>query len=239
MHRIFVSDLHLATVDSLQFRSLCELLTRECERVDTIYLLGDLVEAWVGDDDDGPLASALAHALADASRQCDVAFLHGNRDFLVGETFAKRCDLQLLQGASAIDADTGVAHGDEFCVDDLDYQRLRSTVRSPAWQAEILAKPVAERRQLARALREQSHAANANKPENIMDVNAGEVQRCMAQLGVRWLVHGHTHRPGVHHHDWGVRYVLGDWAHCGWLVRQRDLNPPELECFALADRCET
>ena len=239
MHRIFISDVHLASVESPQFAALGALLEREGPRVDEIYLLGDLCEAWVGDDDDGPLATQLARLLLSTSKHCLVAMLHGNRDFLLGQDFASRCQLKLLDDLQPLDTNTAVAHGDQFCVDDAQYQQLRRTLRSPQWQQEVLAKPLAERRQLAQALRAQSMHSNANKPQNIMDVNVAEIHRQIAGLNVQWLIHGHTHRPGVHRHDWGLRYVLGDWAHCGWLVRQQGVTTPQLECFPLADRYET
>ncbi len=164
--------------------------------------------------------------------------MHGNRDFLIGEVFARRCGLELLSDPDVIDSHTVIAHGDQFCIDDEDYQQARRTLRSAAWQASILKQPLAQRRELARNLREQSVAAGANKPANIMDVNVAEVARVMAESGRQRLVHGHTHRPGVHAEPWGKRYVLGPWEHCGWLLRETGASEPQLECFALTGRYE-
>ena len=234
MQRLFISDLHLAEVASPQFQTLSRLLQVESKRVDEIYILGDLCEVWVGDDDDAPFAAALRDIIREASNNSRVAFVHGNRDFLIGAQFARQCRLELLGDPQPIDPQTVVAHGDQFCIDDNDYQQARRTLRSHAWQADILKQPLAQRRALAANLREQSIAAGANKPANIMDVNVVEVARVMTESGRKRLIHGHTHRPGVHAEAWGKRYVLGDWEHCGWLLREAEASEPQLECFALA-----
>ena len=238
MQRLFISDLHLAEVASPQFQTLSRLLQVESKTVDEIYILGDLCEVWVGDDDDAPFATALGDIIRQASTNTRVAFVHGNRDFLIGERFARECSLELLSDPQPIDSYTIVAHGDQFCIDDEDYQQARRTLRSAAWQAGILKQSLTQRRELARHLREQSIAAGANKPANIMDVNIAEVARVMSESGRHRLVHGHTHRPGVHAEPWGKRYVLGAWEHCGWLLRETDASEPQLECFPLAGRYE-
>ena len=124
-------------------------------------------------------------------------------------------------------------------MDDIAYQETRRTLRSSQWQQQIMSLSITERRTLAHDMREQSRAANANKPANIMDANPNEVTRLMAQSRANRLIHGHTHRPGKHSEPWGIRYVLGPWEHCGWLLRQRGASDPQLECFPLVDRCET
>ena len=237
--RIFISDLHLDQPDTPAFETFAALLESESRRAESIHILGDLCEVWVGDDDDGPLAVALRGALRATTARCAVSILHGNRDFLFGERFARETGIQLLTDPTLLDDGTLVAHGDAFCTDDHAYQQARETLRSPAWQAGVLALPLAERRVLAAGMREQSQRTNANKAANIMDVSQAEVSRVVRTSGARRLVHGHTHRPGVHICDWGSRYVLGAWERCGWLLRTASDAEPRLECFALTGHYET
>jgi len=147
-----------------------------------------------------------------------VFFLHGNRDFLLGERFAAAAGMQLLPESTVIDLAGErvlLLHGDTLCIDDTDYQAFRTQVRNPAWQAQMLALPLVQRRALAGQLRETSRQATGQKAAEIMDVNAAEVERVMRQHGVHRLIHGHTHRPAIHH--WTLngqpagRAVLGDW----------------------------
>ncbi|MDH3640809.1 MAG: UDP-2,3-diacylglucosamine diphosphatase [Gammaproteobacteria bacterium] len=238
MHRVYISDLHLSSSEEPAFRTLRALLERESRRVDAIYILGDLCEMWVGDDDDSSFADALRDALADAGRHTQLRIMHGNRDFLLGESFAAACDCELIGDPYPAIAGTLLAHGDAFCIDDQEYQQVRSLLRSAAWQEDVLGRSLDERRVLAQGMRDQSKATNANKAENIMDVSSAEVARIAAQQHVSTIIHGHTHRPGVHEADWGTRYVLGAWEHCGWLLRETD-TVTQLECFALTGRYET
>jgi len=231
---LFISDLHLEEPDSTRFRAFARLLARESERAETIYVLGDLTEVWVGDDDDGPMATALADVLRQTAARCQVALMHGNRDFLMGPAFAAATGVTLIDDPFLLDDGTLLCHGDAFCIDDAAYQEVRRLFRSADWQRDILSQPLAARRELARSLREQSRASNANKAENIMDVAVREVDRVAGSDDVRRIIHGHTHRPGVHTHVWGKRYVLGAWERCGWLARQAAPgSDPTLECFPL------
>lgn len=222
--------MHLAEADSPAFRSFAHLLRHSA--ADEIYLLGDLCEVWVGDDDDGPLAAAFVGLLAEVSAAARVFVMPGNRDFLYGRAFESRTGATLLPDPHPLDADILLAHGDAFCVDDVEYQQARQLLRSPEWQQEVLAKPLAERRAMARAMREQSRQTNANKAENIMDVAPAEVSRVMAAQRRSVLIHGHTHRPGVHPEPWGRRYVLGAWERCGWALVQEQQRF-ELRCLPL------
>lgn len=238
MQHIFLSDLHLNNTDEPQFRALTALLATESRRVDAIYILGDLCEAWIGDDDDSDLARGLCSALADASQNTRVLVMHGNRDFLLGEAFARQCNCELISDPYRVDAQTLLTHGDAFCIDDEKYQQVRSLLRSQAWQQDVLGRSLPERRILAEEMRAQSIATNANKADNIMDVSQTEVSRVAAEHGVKRIIHGHTHRPGVHTTAWGTRYVLGAWNHCGWLLRDSGAKL-ELECFGLAGRYDS
>ena len=238
--RVFLSDLHLEDPESPAFHGLRFILTEVCRDAEEIFILGDLTEVWVGDDDDGPLANALRELLADASRRADLFIMRGNRDFLFGAQFCSDTGATLLEDPTLLDDGTLIAHGDAFCIEDTDYQQMRTLLRSESWQTQILAQSLEARRELADNLRTESRQASANKPGNIMDVTDSEVARVVRESGARRLIHGHTHRPGVHACAWGPRYVLGAWERCGWIASQ--LNPgdnPELSCFSLAARCET
>lgn len=231
--RLYLSDLHLEDPASRTFRTFAALLDRESATVDEIHILGDLTEVWVGDDDDGPLASSLKEVLSKASRRCRVTVMHGNRDFLFGEAFARETGVELIEDPHLLDDDTLLAHGDAFCIDDEAYQQVRALFRSPQWQQDILGQSLEARRELARNLRSQSQETNANKAENIMDVATREVDRLAGELNARRMIHGHTHRPGRHAHPWGNRYVLGAWERCAWIARQKSGEDPQLECLPL------
>lgn len=238
MNRLFLSDLHLDDPLSPHFQAFARLLDTHRTKVEEIYLLGDLCEVWIGDDDDSPLASELVAVLSHAAVAARVFIMPGNRDFLFGADFARNTGAQLIPDPYRLDERVLLSHGDAFCVDDQAYQSLRAVLRSPAWQEEILARSLEDRRALAVAMREQSAATNANKAENIMDVSAAEVSSLMAAHQASVLIHGHTHRPGVHQAAWGRRFVLGAWERCGWAVRESADGALALKCFPLAGRCE-
>ncbi len=243
MHnRVFVSDLHLEDPDGPAFLRFSECLAAESAWADEIYILGDLVEMWIGDDDNSPLAERLREVLRRTAAVCPVALMHGNRDFLFGDEFARDCGVTLLADPHITDDGILLCHGDSLCTDDAEYQQMRKLLRSAAWQADILAKPLPERIALGRGMRAQSQAANANKAANIMDVNPGATLELLSAHNSRILVHGHTHRPGIHHLQNGSeacrRIVTGAWERCGWLCRQQQAEFT-LECFTLARRYGT
>lgn len=220
----FASDLHLTAVEDPvfdRFLAFCERV--EADRAAALYLLGDVFEAWVGDDDDAPLALAVAKALARlAARGTDLAFAHGNRDFLVGAGFAARAGVRLLGEVEVMALAArrvALLHGDTLCTDDGQYQAVRRQLRDPAWQRGFLGQPLAARRAFAAQARAQSAAHTAMAAAEIMDVNAGAVAELLASTGADWIVHGHTHRPAVHDLGSGRRrIVLGDWPRAAsWL----------------------
>lgn len=236
MHRLFISDLHLSEDTPEIEAALVALLQREAG-FDSLVILGDFFEAWVGDDDDAPLAvriKTLLQALADDGVQLLIA--RGNRDFMLGEKFANDIGGTLLQDETVLEIagqPTLLLHGDTLCTDDVDYQQFRTLVHSADWQAEMMSKPLLERRELARQLRSMSIDAASNKPEDIMDVNAQAVATAMQAAGVVRMIHGHTHRPARHETDEGERVVLGDWTtQQGWLLREREATLT-LESFAI------
>lgn len=236
MSALIVSDLHIDETRPAVLGGLRRLIDAEAPSVDAMYILGDLVEVWVGDDDDGHLAQSVREALTTAARRCAVYVMHGNRDFLIGAQFAKQTGATLIDDPSVVEIDNDrvlLAHGDAYCTRDVEYQRLRALVRSSAWQNEVLSSTLEERRALAASLRAKSIAANGNKAANIMDVTPGSVRQAMEDAAVCVMVHGHTHRPGIHDLGGGRRrIVLGDWDRCGWKLRL-DKGDAELSCFPL------
>ena len=236
MKRVFTSDLHLDASTPEVFVGFTNMLQREARRVDEIYILGDLVEMWVGDDDDSDFANSLVNTLKLASAHAKVFVQHGNRDFLFRNGFCERASVELIADPCLIDDRILLSHGDAFCTDDQPYQEVRELLRSEQWQQNLLQKPLQERQEMGRQMRLQSTQANANKSAQIMDVNAGAVAEVMRTSGASVLIHGHTHRPGdyaVRGNDSFRRIVLGDWQDCGWLCRQ-DGDELRLECFSLA-----
>lgn len=228
MTSLFISDLHLD--DSRpQITSLFErfLASPEVRSAQALYILGDLVEAWIGDDDDALLPARIAAATrALGEGGVPVYFIAGNRDFLLGEPFARQAGLTLLDDGSVVEIEgrrTLLMHGDVLCTDDLAYQAVRRQVRQPEWQAQILAMPLEARRALAGKAREESRTHTGSTSEAIMDVNADAVAQAMRNAGVTRLIHGHTHRPAVHRFDLdgqtAERIVLGDWYEQGSLLR--------------------
>jgi UDP-2,3-diacylglucosamine hydrolase len=230
--RLYLSDLHLEDPASPAFATLQQML--QGTDADAVYILGDLTEVWVGDDDDGPIAAALKELLKNTAARRPVFLMHGNRDFLMGEELAAETGVTLLSDPALLDDGTLLAHGDAFCIDDEAYQEVRRLFRSESWQQDILAQSLDARRALARNLREESQRTNANKAANIMDVAEAEVARVVKEHGATRLIHGHTHRPGRHLSPWGYRYVLGAWERCAWIARQAPGEEPELSCLPFA-----
>jgi UDP-2,3-diacylglucosamine hydrolase len=219
MRTLFISDLHLDPARPDITQQALEFLARETQDTDALYVLGDLFEAWVGDDDPEPEKAHVVAALrklADGGLPC--YFMHGNRDFLVGERFAAASGCRILPDPTVTEVHGTpviLMHGDTLCTDDHEYQALRRMVRDPDWQRATLARPLAERMAMARQLRETSAAKSAGKAAEIMDVNQGAVEAVMREHGVYTLLHGHTHRPAIHRFELdgreAVRIVLGDW----------------------------
>ncbi|MCZ6889829.1 MAG: UDP-2,3-diacylglucosamine diphosphatase [Gammaproteobacteria bacterium] len=238
MTAIFVSDLHIDDPHPQILEGFRAMLDREADAAQELYILGDLVEVWVGDDDDSALADAVRETLRAAAARCPVYLMHGNRDFMIGERFAVETGVTLIEDPHFVVIEGRrlvLAHGDAFCTADTEYQQMRTLFRSRKWQAEMLDRPLSERRTLARGLREQSVQVNSNKAQNIMDVTQTEVVQVIEDHEAHALIHGHTHRPGIQRLTVGdqpaKRIVLGDWNRCGWLLR---LGATErLECFAL------
>jgi UDP-2,3-diacylglucosamine hydrolase len=222
---LFISDLHLSEATPQIEQGLYRFLEEKGD-VDRLFLLGDIFEAWIGDDDDSEIAMRFADAMKKlADRGTAIFFMRGNRDFLVGEPYLKQFNAELLGDTAEISVAGSPAllmHGDLLCTDDVDYMAFRALAHNPDWQAEMLAKPLTERRELAKHLRAMSKEAASNKAEDIMDVNQDAVANTMQEHQVKRLIHGHTHRPCRHAMRDSERVVLGDWNTTGWYLLERD-----------------
>jgi len=228
MASLFIADLHLD--DSRpHITDLFEryLASGEVRQADALYILGDLVEAWIGDDDDAALPARIARATR-AVRESGVPvyFMPGNRDFLLGQDYADHAGLTLLEDGVVHELHgrpTLLMHGDTLCTDDVAYQAVRRQVRTPEWKANILALPLEARRAFAAKARADSRAHTGSTMESIMDVNADAVAQAMRGAGVTRLIHGHTHRPAIHEFPLdgrdAQRIVLGDWYEQGSVLR--------------------
>ena len=180
-----------------------------------LYILGDLFEVWLGDDDPVPEHQQIIGLLRQLGQNTDLFFIAGNRDFLLGKEFADANNITLLEEPHLVRLGKSrvvLVHGDILCTDDHDYQAFRSTVREPRWQADFLAKSLPERQQLAAHMRRDSVDAMTRKSPQIMDVNSTAVKNCFRHHQANTIIHGHTHRPAVHTYDANLsRIVLGDW----------------------------
>jgi UDP-2,3-diacylglucosamine hydrolase len=228
MATLFISDLHLKPEAPRLAAILGDLLRGPAAESDALYVLGDLFDAWPGDDDlaDPFNAPVVAAFRALTERGVPLYLQHGNRDFLLGEAFAAATGGALLPEEIVVDlagTPTLLLHGDQLCTDDIAYQQFRKQVRNPLWQKQLLEQPLPVRKALARQLREGSDAAKAGKSMDIMDVNAEAVVAAFRRHGVTRMVHGHTHRPDRHRHEVDgtprERIVLADWRDRGAYLR--------------------
>lgn len=219
MATLFVSDVHLSAGRPEIVDAFENFLHQQARRADAIYILGDLFDEWLGDDDDRPPHPRITKALAALSLSgVPVGIMHGNHDFLLGAAFEKASRCRLIQDPSVIEVNGTrvlLMHGDMLCTLDVDYQKFRKTVRDPDVQSEFLDLSLEDRVQRATELRGRSRKAMRLKPKDIMDVTPEAVVDAMRQHNVRHFIHGHTHRPAVHQlnvaGESAVRIVLGDW----------------------------
>jgi UDP-2,3-diacylglucosamine hydrolase len=218
-----ISDLHLDAAAPATIDLFLAFLQHEAAASDGLYILGDLFETWIGDDDDEPARAQVCaglRALTSGGVPCRV--MHGNRDFLLGRGFVARTGCELLADPTLLQRGGRrivLSHGDQLCTGDVGYQRFRKLVRSRAFLATFPALPLATRRWLAGKARRRSYAHTRQLPESIMDVAPRAVAALLRETNADLLVHGHTHRPGVHQVDVDgrprTRIVLGDWHESG------------------------
>ncbi|WP_449758206.1 UDP-2,3-diacylglucosamine diphosphatase [Erwinia persicina] len=223
-HTLFIADLHLCTEEPAITAGFLHFLRREAQQADALYILGDLFEAWIGDDDPNPLHAEVAHALRQLAIPC--YFIHGNRDFLLGKRFAKASGMTLLPEEQVLDLygrRVLIMHGDTLCTDDQGYLRFRAKVQQCWLQTLFLALPLFVRQRIALKMRAGSRQANSSKSREIMDVNQQAVVAAMSRHQVQWLIHGHTHRPAVHplliQGQAAERLVLGAWHEEGSMIK--------------------
>ncbi|WP_372012352.1 UDP-2,3-diacylglucosamine diphosphatase [Pseudoxanthomonas sp. 10H] len=234
MTTLFVSDLHLDPSRPRVTDLFLRFLHDEGRRADALYLLGDLFEAWVGDDDPSESGAQVATGVRGvAEAGVPVHFIHGNRDFLVGHQYALRAGMRLLPDPAVVSLygePVLLMHGDLLCTEDTAYQAFRTQTRDPAWRQAFLARPLAARvafaeqaRQASMARQREMIAGDRGAFETVTDVTASTVDATLARFGVSTLIHGHTHRPAIHALQAGGRdcrrIVLGDWYEQGSVLR--------------------
>ena len=219
MSTLFISDLHLDDRRPETTSLFMQFLHVETANADALYILGDLFEYWLGDDVPSQCATQVADALTSlVNKGIPCFFMHGNRDLLLRESYAKQAGVSLLPDEYVVDLygeQVLLMHGDSLCTDDIPYQQFRNLVRKPAWQDDFLNKTPPERLQVAMQARDASAAHKGNVGMEIMDVNQGEVVAAFERHGVQKMIHGHTHRPATHDLEANgkpaQRIVLGDW----------------------------
>ncbi|MDP1863985.1 MAG: UDP-2,3-diacylglucosamine diphosphatase [Thiobacillus sp.] len=223
----FVADLHLTDERPVATGRFFRFLIEDAQGADALYILGDLFEAWVGDDHDEQVAHDTARQIkALVNSGTPVYFMHGNRDFMLAERYATLSGMTLIDDSTKIDLygeSTLLMHGDTLCTDDAAYLRFRNKIRRPWVLAWLRRLPLSLRHRMARQARAGSESAKAGKPAAIMDVNSHEVVRVLQAQQVSRLIHGHTHRPAQHQHVVDgrpcERWVVPDWyARCGYVV---------------------
>ena len=233
MSILFISDLHLE--DSVPDTTTCllEFLHGPAREAEALYILGDLFESWIGDDALSETAQQVAAAISELnSFGVPCFFMHGNRDFMIGQSFADETGVTLLSDphVAEIHGDKALlSHGDAYCTDDVEYQGVRKMARDPAWQEMMLGKSLEERLAFAAQARAASLARGGTISEDITDVNEEAISNALSDAGVGIMLHGHTHRPAVHEitvagHA-AQRIVLGDWYEHGSVVRWDDEGP--------------
>ena len=229
MTTLFISDLHLDPSRPAITDLFLAFLREQARQAEALYILGDLFEAWIGDDTPSPAADAVAVALRELTDAgVPVFFIRGNRDFLLGQDYAQRAGMRILPDPCVITLygkPVLLQHGDLLCTDDTTYQAFRAQTRDPRWQAQFLAQPLLARVAFAAQARAASKArygelVSSGMAETIGDVSTATVQAWFQRYGVQRMIHGHTHRPAIHDEGAGnTRIVLGDWYEQGSVLR--------------------
>ncbi len=219
MPTFFISDLHLTPEQPEITQCFFDFIENEAKTADALYILGDLFEVWIGDDENAPLHQSVSQKLAALNaHSVPIYFIHGNRDFMIGKRFAKAAKMTLLPELHVIDLygkPTLILHGDTLCLQDIEYQKYRKKIQHPFVIRLLNALPLSFRQALGHKINQKSHDEKKQKSLDIMDVDFDEVIRVMQQYHVTQMIHGHTHRPAVHQLDINGnearRIVLGDW----------------------------
>jgi UDP-2,3-diacylglucosamine hydrolase len=246
MSLFFISDLHLHPSRPEITQAFYDFLSSIAHKAEALYILGDFFEAWLGDDDDTPMYREVIQRLknyslgsetenkdqADNNQSIPVYIMHGNRDFLLGKTFANQANITLLNDPSVIEYHGQsylLMHGDSLCTKDANYMAFRAMTRTAEWQQKVLSLSLQERREYAKSLRQKSQDVTSLKAEDILDVTPEEVDKKMAEYDITTLIHGHTHRPNIHsttaNNKAARRIVLGDWEQRGWYIEITKTKP--------------
>ena len=231
----FISDIHLSENNPHLINTFKTFLNESKKTCTHLFILGDLFEIWIGDDNDNSFNQEIKKALFDfTSNGPEVFFMHGNRDFLLGEAFANDVGISLLSDPYTLDINgmkTILSHGDFLCTDDTDYIDFRNKVRSEDWQKDFLSKSIDERNNIANLLRSHSRDATSKKSLEITDANPEMVNNFIQENKPDIFIHGHTHRPKIHEHSSAKRVVLGDWDKYGWYfsIVEDDLDLKEFK----------
>jgi len=222
MSSCFISDLHLDHKRKDIKKAFFKFLESEASGFENLYILGDLFEVWIGDDFEDEFTSEVISELKKFSlKDKNIFIMHGNRDFLLGEKFAKKCGAKLISDPLILNKEEKkimLSHGDIFCTDDLEYQSFKEKVRNKKWKKEFLSKDLKDREEIAKKLRKESAMKNSKKEDYLMDVNKSEVEKIAQEYEVDILIHGHVHRPKIHNEAFGQRIVLGDWDKKYWFI---------------------
>ncbi len=233
----FISDLHLDKSRPVTTDAFIEFISSIKNDARALYILGDFIEYWVGDDDDRHGLDKAFNALQHLSKTCPIYLMHGNRDFLIGERFAQQYGITLIHEPYSVKIkqhNIALSHGDILCTDDQDYLAFRQEVRSKDWQTRFLAQSLQKRIQTAEDLRIKSQQAMQTKSDALMDVNQDTVRGFFKQTETNTLIHGHTHRPAIHNHlvdnQHCQRIVLSDWHN-----QASYLKVTEHECELVTD----
>ena len=249
--QLFISDLHIEKSRTDIISGLFQFLDRNKNKCDALYILGDLFEVWIGDDAIADTEIAVASRLLEFSESgASVFIMHGNRDFLIGDEYAKLCGATIIYDNYLVkvgDESLLLLHGDTLCTDDIEYLRFRELVRNNIWRQEFLNKPITERATYARQVRDRSKLEMLSKSDYIMDVNQDAVLELFKTHKTSKVLHGHTHRPAIHDLNAksedsilgkAQRIVLGDWNQKGWYAELQG-KTLELHSFSLPNELST
>jgi UDP-2,3-diacylglucosamine hydrolase len=236
----FISDLHLEPAQKAITDGFLSFLD-SLNDAEELYILGDFFEVWIGDDFSNEYIELINQALQQcAAKGTKIYFMHGNRDFLVGQAWCDKAHCELLDESKLItlgDETVLLMHGDSLCTDDTEYMKVRVMLRNPQWQEQLLAKSIPERIEFAKQVRSESKESQKGKSYDIMDVNQKAVDDALSKANCATMIHGHTHRPDIHHWELKgenrIRYVLGDWGDKGWFIKWQAGEELKLESFDL------